>query len=93
MTVQSQELPRPATLDQAQRAMEIARIWIVDGDQHVVLSQNLWHDPANWGLMLADLARHVANAYEAQGQAREGVLRRIRAAFEAEWSHPTDKRD
>ena len=73
--------------------MEIARVWIVDGDQHVVLTQNLWRDPASWGLMLADLARHVANAYEAQGHGREFVLQRIREAFEAEWSHPTDKRD
>lgn len=91
MKKDKQELPVPATLDQATRAMEIARVWIVDGDQHIVLSQDLWRDPASWGLMLADLARHVANAYEAQGQDRKAVLLRIREALDAEWSHPTDQ--
>ena len=91
--MRNQELSVPPTLDHAERAMEIARIWIVDGDQHVVLSPNLWRDPASWGLMLVDLARHVASAYEAQGQARDVVLQRIREAFDAEWVHSTDRRD
>lgn len=73
--------------------MEVARIWIVDGDQHVVLSEHLWNDPASWGLMLADLARHVSKAYEAQGRDGAVVLKRIREALDAEWSHPTDTRD
>lgn len=93
MKTHESELPVPATLDQAEKAMEIARVWIVDGDQHVVLSRSLWPDPAAWGLMLVDLARHVAVAYEAQGDDRLAVLQRIREALEAEWSHPTDKPD
>jgi hypothetical protein len=71
--------------------MEIARIWIVDKKQQVVLSGNLWSDPAAWGLMLVDLARHVANAYESQGRDREEVLQLIREAVGAEWNSPTDE--
>ncbi|MBI5544540.1 MAG: DUF5076 domain-containing protein [Deltaproteobacteria bacterium] len=70
--------------------MELVRIWIVDGGQEIVLSQHLWRDPASWGLMLADLARHVAKAYEREGGNEEEVLARIKLAFEAEWRSPTD---
>jgi Domain of unknown function (DUF5076) len=87
------ELPIPAVVDAADRATEMVRIWLVDGDQCVVLSPNLWPDPAAWGLMLVDLARHVSKAYGAQGQDPSKVLKRIREAFDAEWGHPTDKLD
>ena len=93
MISRASELPPPATIEHAEKAMEMARIWIVDGDQHVVLSPNLWQDPAAWGLMLVDVARHVAAAYALQGQDREKVLSRIREAFDAEWATPTGKPD
>jgi hypothetical protein len=93
MRAYKSELPVPATLDQAEKAMEMVRVWIVDGDQHVVLSPNLWPDPGAWGLMLADLARHVAAAYEAQGHDRVVVLQRIHEAFVAEWLLLTDRPD
>jgi hypothetical protein len=70
--------------------MELARIWIADGSQVVTLSNQLWKDPAAWGLMLVDLARHVAMAYEGLGMDREVALDRIRAALYAEWDHPTE---
>jgi len=42
-------------------------------------------------VLLVDLARHVANAYEqAGGDDRAEVLALIREAFEAEWEMPTD---
>ena len=69
--------------------MEIARVWIVDKKLQVVLSDNLWNDPAAYGLMLVDLARHFANAYEGQGRDRNEVLSRIREGFDAEWVDPT----
>jgi hypothetical protein len=41
--------------------------------------------------MLVDLAEHVANAYEqTTGEYREGVLKRIKEGFDAEWSRATD---
>jgi hypothetical protein len=76
------ELSHPPGVKHASRAMEIVRVWIVDEKQQVVLSGNLWDDPAAWGLMLVDLARHVANAYEDQGHDRNRVLSRIREAFD-----------
>ena len=90
MKVEDAALPVPPAVSGASKAMEMARIWLVDGNQHVVLTPNLWKDSASWGLMLVDLARHVASAYESQGNDRAAVLRRIRDAFDAEWGHPTD---
>jgi hypothetical protein len=73
------------------KAVEIARIWATGGRQLVTLRTDLWTDPAAWGLMLTDLARHVAQAYAAdKGLDPEQVLRRIKIGFDAEWAHPTD---
>ena len=90
MNADPRELRVPPAVARAKRAVEMARIWIVDGDQHVVISPDLWKDPAAWGLMLVDLAKHVASAYAAQGHERESVLEKIREAFEVEWESPTD---
>jgi hypothetical protein len=67
------------------------RVWAAGGKQHVSIATGLWDDPANWGIMLVDLAKHIANSYEQSGgmdQAR--VLKRLREGFDAEWGSPTD---
>ena len=72
-------------------ATEIARIWAAHGQQHGHLRSGLWEDAGNWGIMLVDLARHVANAYEQDGRGDYfEVLGRIRQLFDAEWDSPTD---
>lgn len=82
-------IPHAAATDP--RAIELARIWAAEGKQHVSLATGLWDDPAAWGMMLVDLARHVANAYaETEGRPPADVLARIRAGFDAEWDNPTD---
>lgn len=40
--------------------------------------------------MLVDIARHAANAYEAEGLDPDTVLDSIREMWDAEWSDPTD---
>ena len=87
---EGRELQLPPAVKLAEEATEIARIWLVADRQHVVLPRTLWNDPAAWGLMLADLARHVAKAYAAQGHSSSEVLERIRQGFDAEWASPTE---
>lgn len=71
---------------------ELVRVWAAGGAQHVALAAGLWQDPAAWGIVLADLARHVSRAYEqTQGVSQVDVLKRIREALDAEWGHPTDE--
>jgi hypothetical protein len=85
------ELPiPPAALDDA-NARELVRVWAASGRQHMVLAAGIWDDPAAWGIVLADLARHLARAYEAShGLDNEKVLARIREGLDAEWSEDTD---
>ncbi len=41
--------------------------------------------------MLADLARHIANAYAvSEGRSSSEILARIRVGLDAEWDTPTD---
>jgi hypothetical protein len=86
------ELPIPGPAQQDDSARELVRVWAAAGAQHVALATGLWKDPAAWGIVLADLARHVARAYEeTEGMPQPQVLKRIRDGFEAEWGHPTDE--
>jgi hypothetical protein len=85
------ELPIPPAIETATQSMEMLRVWIADGSQHVSLTGNLWKDPASWGLLLVDLTKHIANAYQAQGRDRSEVLRRVKEGFDAEWGHATDE--
>ena len=85
------ELAVPPSAARDRSAVEIGRIWLVGGDQHVVLRSDVWEDPAAWGLLLVDLAKHVANTYQqSDGRAIQETLSRIKAGFDTEWSHATD---
>ncbi len=85
------ELQIPPTAKDDPNAVEIARIWAAHGQQHVHLRTGLFPDAGSWGIMLVDLARHIANAYEQDGRGDYfEVLARIREIFEVEWDSPTD---
>ena len=74
-------------------AVEVLRVWAVPGEGQEFSVRPVWEDPGAWGLLLVDLARHVAYAYEQQGMSGEDALCRIRAMFDAEWNAPTDQSD
>jgi len=49
----------------------------------------VWKDPQAWGIVLADLAGHVANAYEqALGLDRDETMRKITDLLVAELTNP-----
>jgi Domain of unknown function (DUF5076) len=64
----------------------------VDGQNGLSISlKSAFEDPSTWGLLLVDVARHVARAYAKQEEFSEDeALDRIRAMFDAEWDRPTD---
>ncbi len=73
------------------KSFEVARVWVAKKVEHVSLRVDVWKDPAAWGIILADLARHLANAYEQNaGLNSHDTLQRIKAGFEAEMDSPTD---
>ena len=78
----------PAALEQG--GVEVLRAVIVDGGLHVSL-RRAFDDPEAWGMLIADVARHVARVYATEDRFREEeTLARIRAIFEAELDSPTD---
>ena len=84
------QLAIPAAARQDARSFELLRVWIAKEDQHVSLRAGAWKDPAAWGIVLADLAGHIANALEqTDALDREESLRQIEAAFLEELAKPT----
>jgi hypothetical protein len=83
-------VPEPARSDA--KSFELLRVWIAHQDQHISMRVGVWNEPEAWGMMLADLARHIAASFE-QAEKRDPVetLARIKAAFEAEMESPTEE--
>ena len=82
-------VPEPARTDA--KSFELLRVWIAHQDQHISLRVGVWQDPEAWGMMLADLARHIAASFEkAESRDPEEMLTRIKAGFDAEFDSPTD---
>ncbi len=83
------ELPIPGGAFGAD-SMEIFRAWIVDRGLQVSLQRG-FDDPRMWGILLADVARHAARVYEADGAMTEAeALEAIKSLFDAEWTNMTD---
>ena len=70
--------------------VEVLRAVVIDGGLHVSL-RRAFDDPDAWGMLLADVARHVGRIYAKESALTEDqVLARVRAIFEAEMDAPTD---
>jgi Domain of unknown function (DUF5076) len=86
----SLDLPAAAKRDRG--SFEVLRVWIAEKGQHVSIRSGAWEDPFAWGIVLADLARHVANAHSIQNPDldKDAFLDRLLEGFEAEITNPTD---
>jgi hypothetical protein len=70
--------------------VEVLRAAIVDGGLHVSI-RRAFDDPEAWGMLIADLARHVARIYAKESaMSEDDVLNRVRAIFESEMDAPSD---
>lgn len=78
-------------------ATEVARVWIAEKGLHCSLRIGMYakhpsiREEAAWGMMLADMARHVADALVKSGTSydRDLALAKIQQAFEEELARPT----
>jgi hypothetical protein len=78
----------PVALEQG--GTEILRAAIVGGGLHVSLCR-AFDDPEAWGMVIADVTRHVARIYATEDNIPEvRTLERIRNLFDAEMDAPTD---
>jgi hypothetical protein len=78
----------PAALEQG--GVEILRAVIVDGGLHVSL-RRAFDDPEPFGMLLADVTRHIARIYSTETNlTQDQVIERVRAIYDAEMQAPTD---
>ena len=78
----------PAALEQG--GVEVLRAAIVGGGLHVAI-RRAFEDPEAWGMLIADITRHVARIYATEDKFREEqTIERIRAIYDAEMDAPTD---
>ena len=77
----------PCAVKTDPQSFEIIRVWVTSRGQHFIVRIRDWPDPAAWGLLLADLAKHVASSNEKDaGVDRQKVLDRIKAGLDLELS-------
>jgi uncharacterized protein YqfA (UPF0365 family) len=71
-------------------SIEVLRVWAQPGKAQQVTLKPVWKDTAAWGLVLADIMRHVAKAHAVGGVSEGQVIARVLEAFVAEIGSPTD---
>jgi len=78
----------PPALDKG--GYEVIRAVVANGELHVSL-RRAFDEPETWGILLADVARHVGRIDALEASMREEqVVEKVRAMFEAEMERPTD---
>src|SRR5471032_732361 len=84
-------IPLAAQRDRA--SFEVMRVWIAEKGQHVSIRSGAWEDPFAWGIVLADLVRHIALAHQLQHPETdsEAFVERLLEGFHAEIENPTDE--
>ena len=88
-------IPPAAQRDKA--SFEVLRVWIAEHGQHVSIQSGAWDDPFAWGIVLADLARHIALAHQLQKPNDKDkpnldeFMERLLEGFQAEIENPTDE--
>jgi hypothetical protein len=86
-------IPEAALLDE--NSVEMLRVWIADKKLHSSLKVGMYRETMNipeekaWGRILADVARHIADALqEGYSTNKEDSLNQIRAAFNRQLEEP-----
>ena len=74
------------------------RVWLATEKVHCVLKVGFWEERGLneadcWGILLADLILHIANAHEAEfGCDPRETIHSVRATFEREIENATSRR-
>jgi hypothetical protein len=85
------ELRPPPEVLQDGQAGEVLRAWIVGGGLSVSLAPLSFERIGVWGILLVDIARHVARGCEQEGKGSYAAnLEAIRELVDAEFARPTD---
>ena len=78
----------PAAVEQG--GVEVLRAVIIDGALHVSL-RRAFDEPEPWGMLVADVVRHVSRLYAMESKlTEEHVLHRVMTLLLQEMENPTD---
>ncbi len=85
-----QEIAIPIKVLRDEAARELLRVWVTSDDTtHVSIDLAHASDPAVWGIVLADMARHIANVYKIEHEANtKEIVERIAQTFATEVESP-----
>jgi hypothetical protein len=97
MTIQDPDNPPPVfdalhipPLALERGGTEVLRAVIIDGELHLSL-RRAFEEPETWGMLLAELARHVGHLYARESiMSEQEVVEKVFATFEAEMDEPSD---
>jgi hypothetical protein len=91
------ELAIPPAAQRDPKSFELMRAWVAEKGLHCSLKIGVYdeqdiREETAWGTILADAARHIADALASSaGRDREEALREIRDNFEIELDNPTSE--
>jgi hypothetical protein len=89
----SEQLQIPPNAASDPSATELIRAWASCGGLVCSLNPGAWPQdqaPIAWGILLSDVARHVADALQqSYGLDKAAVLARMRSVFDTELDRPT----
>lgn len=92
MAGKQRDLVIPAEVTRDLRSSEVLRAWVANEGLVCSLRPDIWDEPANWGILLADVARHVANAvHDLNGSDPDETIAQIKTCFDSELTEPTDE--
>ena len=88
MSSNHKELTKPGTIQHDAFAQEMVRFWISNNQDHVSLlvggSGDPEKEPAMWGFILGDIAKHVTDAFKdhhPDGPEKEEIIKEIVTGF------------
>src|SRR5579872_891075 len=88
----TRDLLVPAEVAGDAKAVEVFRAWVANGGLVCAVRPTTWQDPSAWGIVLADAARHVANAIRDEfGKEPSVTVASIQEMFNRELAGPTDE--
>jgi hypothetical protein len=97
MARRTKSLPIPPQATDDKNSQEMIRAWIAEEGLHCSLQVSFWEDRGlnetwAWGVLLADVVRHVANALEeSNGKDPRETVQAIKASFLNEIDNPSSK--
>ena len=94
-STRKKHLPIPPAAMRDSNSREMIRAWVAQKGLHCSLNVGMWHndgrdEPGAWGILLADVVRHVANALkESKGLSKVETIEKIEESFIRELRRPT----